>query len=129
VLAVFGAGDDREAGVHSAALRDVAGDRVAEFGVFVIGVHEVPVCPPALACSRVRAQGAADEQAARGEGFDPQEVAVGQCPAGLAGLGRMVVPGADDQVPGAGPGSVGDACRRTGIDEAEADQVVADAAG
>jgi hypothetical protein len=62
VLAVLGAGDHREAGVHGAALRDVIGDRVAEFAIAVIGVQEVPVRPPALPGSRVGVQGAADEQ-------------------------------------------------------------------
>ena len=37
--------------------------------------------------------------------------------------------GADDQVPGAGGGAAGDAHRGPGLDHAEADQVIADAAG
>jgi hypothetical protein len=35
----------------------------------------------------------------------------------------------DDQVAGTGPDAVGDRDRRRGLDDAEADQVVADAAG
>ena len=33
VLAVLGAGDHRQAGVHGAALRGVVGDRIAQFGI------------------------------------------------------------------------------------------------
>ena len=78
MLEVFGAGNDREAGVHRAALRDMVGDRVAEFAIAVIGVQEVPVRPAALARSRVGVQRAAHEQAAWGDGLDAQQVAVGQ---------------------------------------------------
>ena len=39
----------------------------------------------------------------------------------------MVVAGADDEVAGAGLGAVGDGYRRSGLDEAEGDEVVADA--
>ena len=78
VLAVLGAGDHREAGVDGAALRDVIGDRVAEFAIAVIGVQEVPVRPAALARSRVGVQGAADEHAVRGDRLDAQQVSVGQ---------------------------------------------------
>jgi hypothetical protein len=67
VLAVLGAGDDRQAGVHSADWRDVIGDRVAEFAVAVSGVQEVPVRPPALAGARVGVQRPADKQAVWGE--------------------------------------------------------------
>jgi len=35
-----------------------------------------------------------------GDGLDPQDVAVGQGPAGLARLGAVVVAAADDQVTG-----------------------------
>ena len=35
VLAVLGAGDHRQAGMHGAALGGVVGDRVAEFGIFI----------------------------------------------------------------------------------------------
>ena len=42
---------------------------------------------------------------------------------------RVVVAGADDQVPRAGRGAVGDGDRGAGLDDAEADQVVADPAG
>ena len=41
----------------------------------------------------------------------------------------VVVAGADDQVPAAGRGAVGDAHGGSGPDDAEADQVIADAAG
>jgi hypothetical protein len=39
----------------------------------------------------------------------------------------VVVAGADDEVAGAGLGAVGDGYRRSGLDEAEGDEVVADA--
>ena len=42
---------------------------------------------------------------------------------------RMVVASAHDQVAGAGGGAVGDAHGRARLDDAEADQVIADAAG
>ena len=48
VLAVLGAGDHRQAGVHGAALRGVVGDRIAQFGSFVARVQEVAVGPAAL---------------------------------------------------------------------------------
>ena len=109
VLAVLGAGDHRQAGVHGAALRGVVGDRIPQFGSFVARVQEVPVGPAALPGFRVGVQGPADEQPVVGDGVDAQQVAVGQRPAGFPGLDRMVVAGADDQVPGAGRGAVGDA--------------------
>ena len=102
VLAVLGAGDHRQAGVHGAALGGVVGDRVAELGILVAGVQEVPVGPAALPGLRVGVQRAADEQPVRGDGVDAEQVAVGQGPAGLAGLDAVVVAGADDQVAGAG---------------------------
>ena len=129
VLAVLGAGDHRQAGVHGAALRGVVGDRVAQFGSFVAGVQEVPVGPAALPGFRVRIQRPADDQAAGGDGFDAQQVAVGQGPAGFSRLDAMVVAGAHDQVPGAGRGAVGDARGGAGLDDAEVNQVIADAAG
>ena len=61
-------------------------------------------------------------------GLDAEQVAVGQRPAGLARLDRVVVAGADDQVTGAGPGAVGDGDRGAGLDDAEGDEVVADPA-
>ena len=47
---------------------------------------------------------------------------------GFTGLGGLVVSGADDQVSGTGLGAFGDRYRRSGLDEAEGDEVVADAA-
>ena len=66
VLAVLGSGDHRQAGVDGAALGGVVGDRVAEFGVTVIGVPEGPAGPAALSGPRVGVQGAADDQPACG---------------------------------------------------------------
>ena len=129
MLAVLGAADHRQAGAHGAALRGVVGDRIAEFGRFVVGVQEVAVGPAALPGFRVGVQCPADEQPVVGDGVDAQQVAVGQGPAGFPGLHRMVVAGAHDQVPGAGRGAVGDAHAGAGLNDAEADQIVADAAG
>ena len=53
---------------------------------------------------------------------------VGQRPAGLAGLDGAVVLGGDDQVAGAGLGAVGDGDRVAVLDDAQLDEVVADAA-
>ena len=64
----------------------------------------------------------------RGDGVDAEQVAVGQGAAGLARLDGVVVAGADDQVAGAGLGAVGDGDRGAGLDDAEGDEVVADAA-
>ena len=89
----------------------------------------MPVGPAALPGARVGVQGAADEQAVCGDGLDAEQVAVGQRPAGLPRLDGVVVAGADDQVAAAGRGAVGDGDRGAGLDDAEADQVVADAAG
>jgi hypothetical protein len=129
VLAVLGAGDHGQAGVHGAALRDVVGDRVPEFGVAEILVQESAVGPPALTGGRVGVQRPADHQAARGDRLDAEQVAVGQRAPGLPRLDRVVVLGADDQVPRTGRGCVGDADRGPGGDGAQADQVIADAAG
>ena len=129
MLAVLGAGDHGQAGGHGAALGDMVGDRVAQLGVHVTGVAELLAGPPALPGARVGVQRAADDQPGRGDGVDAEQVAVGQRAAGLPRLDRAVVAGADDQVPGAGGGAVGDGHRRPGGDDAEADQVVADAAG
>ena len=107
-LPVFGAGDQRDAGVHGGALGGVPGDRVGEIGRLVAGVAEGPVGEAALAGGRVGVEHAADHDAAAGDGLDPQDVAVGQGPAGLAGLEAVVVGPADDQVPGGGLGAVGD---------------------
>ena len=72
---------------------------------------------------------AADHDAAAGDGLDPQDVTVGQGPAGLACLEAVVVGPADDQVPGRGFNAVGDPDGPAVVDEAEVDQVVADAGG
>ena len=128
VLAVLGAGDHRQAGVHGAALGGVIGDRVAELGFPVMRVQERPGGPPALPGPRVGVQGAADEQALSGDGVDAEQVAVGQRAAGLARLDVVVVAGADDQVAWAGPGAAGDGDRGAVADDAEGDEVVADAA-
>ena len=129
VLAVLGAADHGQAGGHGAALGDVVGDRVAQLGVPVAGVGEELAGPAALAGGRVGVQGAADEQAVAGDRLDAEQVAVGQRAAGLPRLGGVVIAGADDQVAGAGGGAVGDGHGGAVLDDAEADQVVADAAG
>src|ERR1035441_8858447 len=129
VRAVLGAGDHGQAGVHGAALGGVVGDRVAELGIFVAGEQEGAVGPAPLAGARVGVQRPAHDQAVFGDGFDAEQVAVGQCPAGLPRLDGVVVAGADDQVAGAGPGAVGDGDGGAVLDEAEGDQVVADPAG
>jgi hypothetical protein len=48
MLAVLGAGDHRQAGMHGAALGRVVGDRVAQLGILVAGVAEGPAGPAAL---------------------------------------------------------------------------------
>ena len=108
VLAVLGAGDDGQAGVDGAALGGVIGDRVAQFGICGSRRTGTAVGPAALPGPGVGAQGAADEQAVRGDGLDAEQVAVGQGAAGFACLGGVVVAGGDDQVAGAGLGAVGD---------------------
>jgi hypothetical protein len=128
VLAVLGAGDHGQAGGHGAALGRVIGDRVAEFGVTVGGVPEGTGGPAALPGPRVGVQGAADDQPISGDGVDAEQVAVGQGAAGLPRLGGVVVAGADDQVALAGSGAVGDGDRGAVLDDAEGDEVVADAA-
>ena len=115
--------------MHGAALGGVVGDRVAEFGIFVAGEQEVSVGPAPLTGGRVGVQGPPHDQAVWGDGLDAEQVAVGQHPAGLPCLDGMVVLGADDQVTGAGFRAVGDADRGAVLDDAETDQVVADAAG
>ena len=74
-------------------------------------------------------RGPAHDQAAAGDGLDAEQVAVGQRPAGLAGPDGVVVAGADDQVAGTGLSAVGDADRGPGRDDAQLQEVVADAAG
>ena len=64
-----------------------------------------------------------------GDGFDAEQVAVGQRPAGLPRLDAVVVAGAEDQVAGAGLGAIGDADRGAVLDDAQDDELVADPAG
>ena len=128
VLAVLGAADHGQPGGHGAALGGVVGDRVAQFGILAGVDHKLSVGPAALPGGRVGVQGAADEQAVWGDGVDAEQVAVGQGPAGFAGLDGVVVAGADDQVTGAGGGAVGDPHHGAGLDGADGDEVVADAA-
>ena len=92
-----------------------------------IGIS-IAVGPPALPGDRVGIQGPADEQAVPGDGFDAEQVTVGQGPAGFAGLDAVVVTGADDQVARAGPGGVGDGHREPVLDDAKGDEVLAGAA-
>ena len=54
------------------------------------------------------------------DGLDAEQVAVGQRPAGLARLDRVVVAGAHDQVTARGPGAVGDPYGGAGADLAQA---------
>ena len=128
-LPVFGAGDQRDAGVHGGALGGVPGDRVGEVGGLVAVIAEGPGGEPALPGRWVGVEQAADHDAAAGDGLDPQDVAVGQGPARLARLEVVVVGPADDQVPGGGFGAVGDPDGPASVDEAEVDQVVADPGG
>ena len=109
VLAVLGPGDHRQAGVHRAALGDMIGDRVPQFGIAEILVQESAVGPPPRPGSRVGVQGAPHDQPVCGDGLDAQQVAVGQRPPGFSCLERVVVAGAGDQVAGAGLGAIGDA--------------------
>jgi hypothetical protein len=53
VLAVLGAADHGQARGHGAALRDVDGDRIAEFRILVVGELEVSVGPAPLPSARV----------------------------------------------------------------------------
>ena len=129
VLAVLGPGDHRQAGVHRAALGDMIGDRVPQFGIAEILVQESAVGPPPRPGMRVGVQGAPHDQPGRGDGLDPQQVAVGQRPPGFSCFEPVVVAGAGDQVAGAGRGAIGDADRRSGLDDAQGDEVIADAAG
>ena len=129
MLAVLGPGDHGQAGVHGPALGGVVGDRVAQLGFAVVCVHEGAAGPAPLPGARVGVQRPAHDQAAAGDGLDAEQVAVGQRPAGLAGLDAMVVAGAEDQVARAGLSAVGDADRGPGRDDAELHEVVADAAG
>jgi len=129
VLAVLGAGDHRQPGVHGTALRGVIGDGVPPARRLRSSRTGTGGRSSGAARGRVGVQRPADDQPVSGDGLDAQQVAVGQGAAGFAGFERVVVAGTDDQVPGTGLGSVGDADRGPGLDDAEADEVVADAAG
>ena len=115
--------------MDGAALGGVVGDRVAEFGKFIVGEQEVAVGPAALAGARVGVQRPAHDQPFWGDGLDAEQVAVGQGPARLPRFHAVVVAGADDQVAGAGLGAVGDGDGGAGLDDAQGDEVLADAAG
>ena len=115
--------------MHGAALGGVVGDRISQFGVAEILVQESALGPATLAGPRVGVQGAPDEQAVPGDSLDAEQVAVGQGAAWFACLGSVVVAGADDQVARAGLGAVGDGDRGAAGDDAQLDEVVADAAG
>lgn len=65
MLAVFGADDHGQTGMHGAALGDMVSDRVTQLGLLVICVQELSVGPAALARLPVGIQGAADQQAVR----------------------------------------------------------------
>jgi hypothetical protein len=129
VRAVLGAGDHGQPGGHGAALGDVVGDRTAQLGILIKVEQEVSVGPAALPGGWVSVQRAGHDQPPAGDGIDAEKVAVSQGPAGLPRLDSVVVAGADDQVPRAGRGAVGDGYRGAGLDQAEAHQVVADPAG
>src|SRR3954451_118583 len=128
-LPVFGAGEQRNAGVHSGALGGVPGDCVGKIGCLVPGVAEGPAGEAPLASSRVGAEHPADHDAAAGDGLDPQHVTVGQGSAGFACLEVVIVGPADDQVPGRGLGAIGDADGRSCVDAAEVDQVLTNPGG
>ena len=128
-LPVFGAGDQGDAGVHGGALGGVPGYRVGEVRCLVAVVAEGTVCELALSGGRIGVEHPADHDAAAGNGLDPQDVAVGQGPAGLARLEAVVVGPADDQVPGRGLAAVGDPDGTAVVYEAEVDQVVANPGG
>jgi hypothetical protein len=129
VLAVFAAGEHGQAGADGAALCDVPGDGVAEFGVFVVGEQELSVGPAAPPGFPVGVEGAADEEAPAGDGVDAEQVTVGEHPSGFSGFGVVVVAGAHDQVTAARPPGVGDGNRPGVVDQAAANQAFPDAAG
>ena len=124
-LPVLVTGDQRDSGVHGAALGGVPGDRIGQVRGLVAGVAERPAGEPPLSGRRVGLEQAADHQAAAGDGLDPQDVPVGQGPARLARLEAVVVAAADDQVPGRRLSALRDAHGPGGIDHAEVHQVIA----
>jgi hypothetical protein len=115
--------------MHGGTLGRVSGDRVGEVRRLVAVIAEGAIGEPAVARGRVGVEHPADHDAARGDGLDPQDVPVGQGPAGLARLEVVVVGPADDHVPGRGLGAAGDRDGLACVDEAEVDQVVADPGG
>ena len=108
VLAVLSAGDHGQARVHSAALRGVIGDRVAQLRLSEMLVQEGAVGPSPLPGGRIGVQGPADDQPGRSDRLDAEQVAVGQRSAGLPRLDAVVVASADDQVPDARSCAVAD---------------------
>ena len=82
-LAVFAAGDHGYAGVHGCALRGVPGDRVRQITGVIAKVGEGLAGKPPLPGLGVGVEHAADHDGVIGDGVDPQDVAVGQGPAGL----------------------------------------------
>jgi hypothetical protein len=91
-------------------------------------VQESAVGPPPPPRLGVGVQGPAHDQPVRGDGLDAEQVPVGQRPAGLARLDVVVVASTHDEVTRAGLGAAGDTDRGPFCDDAQADQVVADAA-
>jgi hypothetical protein len=128
-LPVLGAGDQHDPGVHGGALGGVPRDRVGQVSRLVAVVPERLRGEAPLASRPVGVELAADHDAARGDGLDPQDVSVGQGPAGFAGLKAVVVAAADDQVPYRRPDAIGDPDRLGVADQAEEDQVTADPLG
>ncbi len=108
MLAVLGAGDQGQPGVHGPALGDVIGDRVPQLAIVIVLVQENAVRQADLPSLRVGVQDLADQQPPAGDCLDPEQVPVCQSPAGLPRLHGVVVDGADDQVPGTGTASIGD---------------------
>jgi hypothetical protein len=92
-----------------------------QFSIVEMLVQKSAVGPLPLPRGRVGVQGPADDQPCGGDLLDAEQVTVGQRAAWLPGMDRMVVAGAEDQVPCAGLGAVGDAHRVPGRDDAEAD--------
>jgi hypothetical protein len=80
VLAVLAAGEHGQAGADGAALGDVAGDRVAEFGLLVVRVQELAVGPAAPPGLPVGVKSAAHQEALAGDSVDAEQVPVGQGP-------------------------------------------------
>ena len=125
-LPVLSTSDQRDPGMHGGALGGVPGDRVGQVGRLVAGIAERPAGEPPLPGRPVRVKAAADHDAARGDGLDPQDVPIGQGSARLASLDSVVVAAADDQITYRRLGAVSDPDHPAVADQAEVDQVVAD---